>query len=114
LFVRPEGGIWRKRLPDGPEEPLAPGLRPSQWMNWDVAGEQLYYVAVEDWHVTLQSVNVAGGEPETVRVVATPGSQPEFFEQSGLAVSSDGLQALMATVDHSDSDLWIVDWEGGS
>jgi Tol biopolymer transport system component/DNA-binding winged helix-turn-helix (wHTH) protein len=107
LVKEGQPGIWR--LEAGGDRLVVPGFPSSHWMNVALGGEALYFTrSAPDWSVELQRL-APGDAIETVRPLDGPGpNDGEWFNLSGLSVSADGSQVLWASVDHSDSDLWIA------
>jgi dipeptidyl aminopeptidase/acylaminoacyl peptidase len=100
-------GIWRLAA-DG-DRLVVPDFPSSHWMNIDLGGGTLYFTRFSpDWSVVLQRLG-PGDVVETVRPLDGPEPDDgEWFSASGLSVSADGSRVLWASVDHSDSDLWVA------
>lgn len=100
-------GIWR--LEGDGDQLVVPDFPSSHWMNMDLAGETLYFTHVAlDWSVVLQRLG-RGDAVVTVRSLDGPDPDDgEWFSASGLSVSADGSSVFWASVDHSDSDLWVA------
>jgi Tol biopolymer transport system component len=104
---RTERGLWRKRLPDGPEEEVIPELKPGFWGYWAVGAKGIYFL---DW--------AGPGKPAEIWLQVLQGQSrvhigtvdgPPIPADSAFAVSPDARYILYTQVDQSGSDILILD-----
>ncbi len=99
-------GLWRKRLPDGPEEAFVPELKAGMWGYWALAEKGLYFF---DW--------TGPGKPATIwwqpfagkRVQAGTVEGPPAVGDTGLALAPGGRYLLYSQMDQSGSDILVVE-----
>jgi hypothetical protein len=99
-------GIWRKRLPDGPEEDFVPDVKAGFWGYWAVASKGLYFL---DWP--------GAGRPATIFLQPFTGKRsnagtvdgPPAVADSGFTLSPNQRYLLFAQVDSAGSDLLVVE-----
>jgi Tol biopolymer transport system component len=104
---RSEPGLWRKRLPDGPEEVLVPELQAGFWGYWALAEKGVYFL---EWPGPGKSATIwwqplAGGARIQLGFVVGP----PVVGDSGFTVSPDGRYLLYSEVDQAGSDLLILE-----
>lgn len=99
-------GLWRKRLPDGAEEPYIPELRTGFWGYWALTPKGLYFV---DWP--------GPGKPAAIFWQPFLGKRTQVgsFDgtpavgDSGMAVAADGRYLLYSQVDTAGSDILVLE-----
>lgn len=101
-----EPGIWRTPPQGGPAEVVLEELSLSDWGNWVVGRDGIYFVQRDP--TTLRFLDFASGE---VRTAFAPSKQVPFLERS-LSLSPDGRSLLLALIDHSDDEILRVDMAG--
>jgi Tol biopolymer transport system component len=91
-FVRPDRrGLWRRSpAPGGDDTLVTPELAPSDWRNWDVSQDAVWFVMRPASDATLARYVFAAG-----RVVPGP-VLPDLLPESGLAISADGRSAIVS------------------
>jgi Tol biopolymer transport system component/DNA-binding winged helix-turn-helix (wHTH) protein len=96
-----DASLWRKRLPDGPEEKVCDGVSAPQ--SFAVGRAGIYFIRNTDprWIVLLTSKG--GGILELVRT-------PEFTDP-GLSISPDESRALLSVIQVGESDLTLIEIE---
>jgi hypothetical protein len=99
-------GLWRKRLPDGPETVFVPELRAGMWGYWALAEKGLYYV---DWPgpgkpATIWWQPFTGRRSEVGTVEGPPATG-----DSGLAIAPGGRYLLFSQVDQAGSDILLLE-----
>jgi len=102
--ARNEAGLWRKRLPDGPEEEFIPELKAGFWGYWAVGAKGIYFM---DWPAPGKPVELWLQSASRVRIGTVDG--PPEPADSAFALSPDGRHVLYTQVDHSGSDILILD-----
>jgi Tol biopolymer transport system component/serine/threonine protein kinase len=100
-------GLWRKRLPDGAEEVVLPGLRPGFWGLWAVVENGIYY-ADQAGSGTPGGIYFYDFATKKTRQVSRT-DKPFAVTDSAFAVSPDRRSILYTQVDQSGSDLFILD-----
>ena len=101
---RSEAGLWRKTLPDGPEQVYIPELKAGFWGYFAVAEKGIYFL---DW---AGPGNPAGlfFQGSTRQQVGTVDGPPAVAD-SGFALSPDGRYLLYSQVDQAGSDILIME-----
>jgi len=101
-------GLWRVPVNGGEETPVIDSFRAGFWGYWAVAQDGIYYLEREElegkgiqYHLNFRGFT--GGRD---RRVLTFEKRPF---NSGLAISPDGRECLYTQVDHSDTDIMLVD-----
>lgn len=86
------------------ERRLTDGLSALDWRNWDIAGEELFYVVRENKHAAvLRRFNLATGVDEAMRKL------DNIPLQSGLSVTPDGTSAYVTTIVSAEADLIMLE-----
>ena len=99
-----EAGLLRMPLNRAStEELLIPDFPASQWMNWWLVHEGIYFLERDHQFNHFLMFRDHQGRISRRRQFKT-----EVMEASGLSISADGRQVLVTAVDLSDSDLWIM------
>jgi eukaryotic-like serine/threonine-protein kinase len=99
-------GLWRKRLPDGPEEPFVPGLATGFWGYWTLAKTGAYFL---DWSGPGNPANLwfqsfAGGRKAIGKIEGPP-----VVADAGFTISPDGKYILFSQMDQSGSDILVLE-----
>ncbi len=98
-----EPGLWRHGVEDE-EETLALGaLEPSDWGNWAVTNDGIYFIRREPAGPTIRFYSFVAGWSSPI---ATLDDVPE---QPSLAVSPDGRTLLYTHMDRNESDILLVE-----
>ena len=111
-------GIWRRPMAAGPERPSEP------WVSDFPAGDALAWTVVDHGVAYLRRHATASGATELwvrdqagdrrLAVLEGPdGPLAELWTDSSLVVSPDLTQLVIASLDHSASDLWFLPVEPG-
>ncbi len=101
-----EKGLWRKTLPDGPEEQIVALPTLGGRLPWALTDDGLYLLDWrEDFSLHLAFYDLATG---TRRPVATPTKRP-LLAYTTFTLSPDGRRLLFAQFDREDSDLMLVE-----
>jgi Tol biopolymer transport system component len=103
--ARNEPGLWRKPLPDGPEEAVIPQLKAGFWGYWAIGAKGVYFM---DWPAPGNPLELWLHGPASTGRVGTVDGPPEPADSS-FALSPDGRYILYTQVDHSGSDILILD-----
>jgi Tol biopolymer transport system component len=104
---RSTSGLWRKRLPDGDEEPVLKQLKPGYWGAWAAVESGIYFVDQTPRSATAAIFYYDFGS-RTVRQIADM-QKPFAVTDSGFAVSPDRRYVLYTQIDQSGSDINILD-----
>jgi eukaryotic-like serine/threonine-protein kinase len=104
---RDEAGLWRKRLPAGPEEVVLPQLRPGFWGYWAVVEDGIYFgdQARAGSPGEILFFDLASRQTRLV----TRADKPLAVTDSALTVSPDRRHVLFTQIDQSGSDIFILD-----
>lgn len=99
-------GLFRMPVAGGPEESVVDTLRSGLWGNWALTRDALYWVDLqEDRRAYLFSKRL-----DSVRVLRIlPLDRPPYANDSGLSVSQDGESLLYGQVDHSGSEIMLIE-----
>lgn len=103
---RDVGGLWRKRLPDGVEEPVLEELRAGFWGYWAPVKNGVYFVNQADPGTPpgLFFYESATGRRTQIGTLAKPAAVAD----AGFSVAPDGRHILYAQLDQSGSDILLV------
>ena len=106
-YVRPdEEGLWRSSLRDGvlfgPEERILDTLDASDWSNWTVHDEGIYFIDRRSGGPAVAYLDL---ESRTIETIAP---LPNIASPS-LAVSPDGKTILYARIERVNSDLMLAE-----
>lgn len=101
-------GLWRVPVDGGEEKPVLESFRPGFWGYWAIANKGIYFLErqeLEDRGIRyhLSFCDFAG---KRIRQVL-PFERRPF--NSGISISPDGRWCLYTQVDHSDTDIMLVD-----
>jgi Tol biopolymer transport system component len=103
---RSTAGLWRKKLPDGLEEPVLPELKPGFWGYWAVVEDGIYFAdGASRGPGGIFFFSFAGRKTRQVFKV----EKPLAVTDSAFAVSPDRQHILYTQIDQSGSDLFILD-----
>lgn len=98
-------GIWRMPTAGGPEELVTDYHQAGRWRYWRVADRGIYFATGTSDGPLLEFFNFATQQTmEVFRLVRGP---EKYIP--GLAVSPDGRSVLYARMDHSGSDIMMVE-----
>jgi dipeptidyl aminopeptidase/acylaminoacyl peptidase len=100
-------GIWMVPAVGGEERLLIGSLRAGYWGNWAVADSGVFFV--RPIPPEAAAVDVYQFSNRRTRTVAVLTKDPPFSD-SGFAVSRDGHKLLYSQVDHSGSDICLVEY----
>jgi Tol biopolymer transport system component len=103
---RSAAGLWRKRLPDGPEEPFLDQLKPGYWGYWAVSENGVYFA--DDPGPEGRGLYFCDFTTRRVRQISRI-EKPLAVADSGLALSPDRQHLLYTQVDQSGSDILLLD-----
>ncbi len=99
-------GLWRKRLPDGPEEAFVPELKPGLWGYWTLADKGLYFL---DWPGPGHPAGIwwrpFGGSRAQVGTV----DGPPAVGDSGFSLAPNGRYLLYTQMDQAGSDILVLE-----
>ena len=104
---RSVAGLWRKRLPDGPEEAFLEQLRPGYWGYWAVAEDGVYF-ADEAGSGGTRRLYFCDFATHHIRQIFKM-EKALAVADSGLALSPDRQRLLYTQVDQSGSDILMMD-----
>jgi hypothetical protein len=99
-------GLWVIPADGGKEKPVISDFAVGFWGYWAVVSEGIYYltrVPVDRGALMFYSF-----KSRSARLVASIPKDPPFGD-SGFAVSPDGRSVLYTQVDHSGSDIMLVE-----
>lgn len=104
-FARNESpGLWSAKLDSqgvaGEERLVTSELESAMWGNWALDARGVYYISGGQLRYLP-----FGGQPRLVLALTAP---PAVLD-SGLAVSPDGRTILFGQIDHTGSDIILVD-----
>jgi hypothetical protein len=99
--------LWRKRLPDGPEEAFLEQLRPGYWGYWAVSEDGVYF-ADEAGPAGTRGLYFCEFATHRIRQVSKI-EKTLAVSDSGLALSPDRQRLLYTQVDQSGSDILMLD-----
>ena len=108
LQTRANGGIWRREMATGKEEPVVPDF---QSRNWTVLRDGIYML---DTGVSSRSATFHPGEAKFYRfatrhVEKLGFTTPKPIGSQGIDVSPDGKSVLYSQIDSRQSDLQLVE-----
>ncbi len=99
-------GLWRVPVGGGEEVPVIESFRAGFWGYWAVAGNGIYYVDRQEEgtgiRYYLRFRDFGGRDRQLLAFERRPFN-------SGLSVSPDGRYCLYTQVDHSDTDIMLVE-----
>ena len=104
---RSEPGLWRKRLPNGPEEAVLEQLKPGYWGYWAVSEDGIYF-ADEPGTPATRGIYFCDFATRSIRQVLKIEKMLAVTD-SGLALSPDRRHLLYTQVDQSGSDILMLD-----
>jgi Tol biopolymer transport system component len=104
---RSTSGIWRKRLPDGVEEPVLEQLKPGYWGSWAVVENGIYFADQKDDDAAGGIFFYDFGSGKIRRIVEV--HKPFAVADSAFAVSPDRRYILFTQIDESGADINILD-----
>jgi Tol biopolymer transport system component len=104
---RSAAGLWRKRLPDGPEEAVLEQLKPGYWGYWAVSEEGIYF-ADEPGPPETRGIYFRSFATRQIRQVSRIEKMPAVAD-SGIALSPDRRHLLYTQVDQNGSDILMMD-----
>lgn len=104
---RSDAGLWRKRLPDGVEEPFLEQLKPGYWGYFAVSEDGVYF-ADEGGPGGARSLYFCDFATRHIRLLFKI-EKPLAVADSGLALSPDRQRLLYTQVDQSGSDILMLD-----
>jgi Tol biopolymer transport system component len=103
---RSAAGVWRKRLPNGPEESVLERVKPGYWGSWAVVENGIYF--------SDQTGASPGGiffyefSNQKIRQIGEV-NKPFAVTDSAFAVSPDRRYILYTQIDQSGSDIKIME-----
>jgi Tol biopolymer transport system component len=100
-------GVWRKRLPEGVEEPVLEQLKPGYWGSWSVVGNGIYF-ADQDAASGAAGIYFFDFGTRKIRQIAKV-QKPFAVTDSAFAVSPDRRYILYTQIDQSGSDINILE-----
>ena len=95
-------GIWRRPIQGGDEQRIIPGLQPSDWGNWTVGRQALFFVRREAEGAVLMRYDL---KTERSRPVLAMNGLPE---RPSLSIAPDGSQLIHTKITRSESDILIM------
>lgn len=100
-------GIWRYPLAGGEERQLVDDLSPSDWNNWGLRDEGLYYVARTDVEEPVLAF-FSFAKNQRVDLFTLPHA---IGEVAGISVFADasGTRILFTQVENTEADIMLVD-----
>jgi Tol biopolymer transport system component len=104
---RNEAGLWRKRMPDGPEEAVLEQLKPGYWGYWAVSEDGIYF-ADEPAAPANRGIYFWAFASRKIRQVSKIEKMLAVTD-SGIALSPDRRHLLYTQVDQSGSDILMLD-----
>jgi Tol biopolymer transport system component len=104
---RSAAGLWRKRLPNGPEEVILDQLKPGYWGYWAVAEDGIYF-ADEAGPGGTRGLYFCDFATRRIRQVSKI-DKPLAVADSGLALSPGRQRLLYTQVDQSGSDIVMLE-----
>jgi hypothetical protein len=107
---RSVSGLWRMPLGGGPEEPVLGQLKAGYWGYWGICNAGIVF-ADRDMGAATSSLFLLQLPSRTITRVASM-SKPIIIGDSGMAVTQDCRQILVAQTDQSGSDLMMVKTNG--
>ena len=97
------GGLWKRPLTEGPETRFIEPLTSSDWGNWAVVEEGIYFIQRSETGATLAFWNAA---TQTTTPVVSIERAPM---NRSLTISPDRQLMLYAQLDRNESDLILVE-----
>lgn len=116
LVRHDQAGIWRRPLDApaaAPSEPWLADLAPTDWPAWAVVpAGVVYFHRDADGHAALRlrphDAQPADADRLLVTLDGPRGALHEAWSDSSLLVSPDLHRVVVASLDRSESDLWIL------
>jgi Tol biopolymer transport system component len=103
----PQGGIWRLPLSGGPEELMVADLPARLWGQWTLGKDSLYYVHAggPGPRAVIRALDLLTRAERTVRAMP---EMPPLWD-GGVAAAPDGRTLYFTQLDHSGSDIYLVE-----
>ena len=104
---RAAAGLWRKRLPDGEEQPVLEQLKPGYWGYWAVVEDGIYFTdpSAAGSSPVISFYRLADHRLRKIVTLDKPASEGD----SAFAVSPDRKNLLYTQIDQSGSDILVMD-----
>lgn len=107
LFSCARQATQTDRLPHADAEtPLIPDFKVGSWGYWSVLPQGIYFVQSLVPHSA--AVKFYDFDRRSIRLITNLSTEPPF-DDSGFSVSPDGRWILYTQVDHSGSDIMLVE-----
>ena len=100
---RKEAGLWRVPVQGGPEEKILEDLASLDWGNWVIVPRGIYYLKRSPTALLF-----AEGETTETRTIYRP-PKPVPTMDVALSASQDGQWLVLGQIDHSESDIMLVE-----
>jgi Tol biopolymer transport system component len=99
-----KNGLWQMPTNGGKATLLIPHLQASQWGNWTLGADSLFFVDNQSTPPLLKRFDLDSGTAS--EVLTLPASMLDHYP--GLSLSPDGQWLLFASADRVESDLVLV------